>query len=314
MGLPCTHICDIRRVTGGLIPLDFHEHWYWDRNSTIQPLLDPLRARKQHMGNPRVARTGRILSRGEEQAKRLLICSACYRQGHTMSSRNCPLKLQASITMQSQMFLDLDIITTQSLAPVTPIASITLVITARIASIVLEAIAPIASTTPEATALTTSIALEATAPIASTALEVTAPTTSTTLKKQLSPDRPEVLMQAYLAEKTAWLAQHLTVRPTEYRKARKWKTPRPKVLKEQAFYMPRERRDLAGTIIVDKANWTNEEIIVWLDNEERKEEEEYNRLQVEFDANGQRHIENTHQEIWARVEGEVARDSERYIL
>ncbi len=88
--------------------------------------------------------------------------------------------------------------------------------------------------------------------------------------RQLSPNRPEVLIQAYLAEKAAWLAQHPTVRPTEYRKSRKWKTPRPKVLKEQVFYMPKERRDLTGTIIANKANWSNEEIIAWLDNEEKR--------------------------------------------
>jgi hypothetical protein len=69
-------------------------------------------------------------------------------------------------------------------------------------------------------------------------------------------------MQAYLAEKTAWLAQYPTVRPIEYCKARKWKIPRPKILKEQAFYMPKERRDLLGIVIAEKANWTNEEIIV----------------------------------------------------
>ena len=57
-----------------------------------------------------------------------------------------------------------------------------------------------------------------TVPIASPVL--TAPTAST-VHKQLSPDRPEVLMQAYLAEKAAWLAKHPTIRPTEYRKARK---------------------------------------------------------------------------------------------
>jgi hypothetical protein len=78
--------------------------------------------------------------------------------------------------------------------------------------------------------------------------------------------------------------------------------------------MPKERRDLNGNIIAIKANWTNEEIIVWLDNKERKEEEEYNRLQVEFNANGQRHAENRRREIWARVAEEVARDSELYIL
>ena len=41
------------------------------------------------------------------------------------------------------------------------------------------------------------------APVASPVL--TAPTVPT-VPRQLSPDRPEVLMQAYLAEKEAWLA------------------------------------------------------------------------------------------------------------
>jgi hypothetical protein len=147
-------------------------------------------------------------------------------------------------------------------------------------------------------------------------LQATAPTASaiSTVPKQLSPDRPEVLIQAYLAEKTAWLARNPTIRPAEYRKARKWKTPRPKVLKEQVFYMPRERRDLKGNIIANKANWTPEEIIVWLDNEERKEELEYTSLQAKFDANGQRHTEDGCRDIWARIEEEHTRDAERYVL
>jgi hypothetical protein len=288
MGLPCAHICDIRRATGGLVPLDFHEHWYWDRKSTLQPLLDPLWAGRQRIANSRVSHTGRILSTGEEPTKQLPTCSACHKQSHTRSSRNCPLKLQASIATQSQMLLEMDIAARQPLVPIAHTAS-----TTPIASPVL--IAPTAPTVPVASPV------------------ITAPTAST-VPKQLSLDRPEVLMQAYLAEKTAWLAQHPTVRPTEYRKARKWKTPRPKILKEQVFYMPKERRDFSGTIIANKANWTNEEIIVWLDNEERKEEEEYNKLQAEFDANSERHIENGCTEIWARLEEEHARDAERYIL
>ena len=153
-----------------------------------------------------------------------------------------------------------------------------------------------------------------TAPVAPVTSTVQAVLTAPVAPKQLSPDRPEVLIQAYLAEKTAWLAQHPTVRPTEYRRARKWKNPRPKVLKEQVFYMPKERRDLTGTIIANKANWSNEEIMVWLDNEERKEEEEYNRLESEFVRNGNRFAENGHKDIWARIEEEYTRDSERYIL
>jgi len=190
-----------------------------------------------------VSHTGRILSTSEEPTKQLPTCSACHKQGHIRSSRNCPLKLQASIARQSQILLDLDIVATQTVASTALTASTEQAV--RIA-------AP-AHPAPTAQAV------------------LTAP-------KQLSPDRPEVLMQAYLAEKTAWLAQHPTVRPTEYRRARKWKNPRPKVSKEQVFYMPKERRDLSGTIIATKANWTNEEIMVWLDNEERKEEQEYNRL------------------------------------
>ena len=118
MGLPCAHICEIKKATGGLTPSDFHEHWYWDRKSTIQPLLDPLPARKQHTRDLQVACIGRILSRGEEQTKRLPTCSACHRQGHIMSSRNCPLKLQASIARESQILLDLDILARQSPAPI----------------------------------------------------------------------------------------------------------------------------------------------------------------------------------------------------
>jgi hypothetical protein len=138
-----------------------------------------------------------------------------------MSSNSCPLKLQASIARQGQILLDLDMQESQPLVPV-PMAS------------------------PALTAPTVS-----TMPVASPVL--TGPTASI-VPKQLSPDRPEVLIQAYLAEKAVWLAQHPTVRPTEYRKARKVKTLRPKVLKEQVFYMPRERRDLIGAVIADKAN------------------------------------------------------------
>jgi hypothetical protein len=282
MGLPCAYICDIKKDTGGLTPADFHEHWYWERKSTLRPLLDPIQARKQHTRHPRTARTGRILSTGEELTKQLPKCSACHRQGHTMSSRNCPLKLQASIATQSQMLLEMDII---AAAPVAPTA-------------------PTAPTAPiEAAALAAPVLIEPTVSIASP------------VPKQLSPDRPEVLIQAYLAEKAMWLAQHPTTRPTDYRKARKWKTLRPKVLKEQVFYMPRERRDITtGTIIAEKADWTNEEIIVWLDNRERQEQSEYDRLEVEFTGNGNRFAENGIRDIWARVGREYAQDSERYIL
>ncbi len=67
---------------------------------------------------------GCILSTGEEPIKQLPTCLACYRQGHTRSSRNCPLKLQALIATQNQILLEMDIVARQPLAPTVPAASI----------------------------------------------------------------------------------------------------------------------------------------------------------------------------------------------
>jgi hypothetical protein len=211
-----------------------------------------------------------------------------------MGSRNCPLRLQASITAQSQ---------TVSRQPVPIIPSTTVSITA---SIPLEATYASVNPLPSSQI---SIGIQLSPPRVSLQPEL-----QPQLSKQLSPDRPEVLIQAYLAEKDAWLSKHPTIRPSEYRKARKWKTPRPKILKEQVFYMPKERRNLAGIVIADKANWTNEEIIVWLANEEKREQDEYNRLNLEFTENSNRHTENRPRDIWARLQEEHARESEQYIL
>ena len=96
MGLCCAHVCDLKKTAGGLIPSDFHEHWYRERDSTIQSLLDPIWAGRRHITNLRLSQTGRILSTGEEAPQRQLpTCSACHRQGHSRSSRNCPLKIQS---------------------------------------------------------------------------------------------------------------------------------------------------------------------------------------------------------------------------
>ena len=54
--------------------------------------------------------------------------------------------------------------------------------------------------------------------------------------------------------------------------------------------------------------------MVWLDNRERQEQNEYNQLEVEFISNRNRFIESGSRDVWARVEREYAQDSERYIL
>ena len=73
--------------------------------------------------------------------------------------------------------------------------------------------------------------------------------------------------------------------------------------------MPKERRDLISTIIAKKANQLNKEIIVQLDNKERREEEEFNTLQDEFNINSQRYTKNIRGELQERLEREYTRDT-----
>ena len=61
--------------------------------------------------------------------------------------------------------------------------------------------------------------------------------------------------------------------------------------------MPKERRDLNSNIIAIKANWTNKKIIVWLNNKEKKDKKEYNRLESEFVRNGNKHIKDRSKKI-----------------
>jgi hypothetical protein len=170
------------------------------------------------------------------------------------------LKLQASITSQSQRLLNIKVAANQPLLLTGPITTVS--ITASIPAFTpLTAIyTPIIS--PARSQISIDIQLNPLT-ISPTQLELQPqPPTISPIQlelrpqppKKLLPDRPEVLIQAYLAEKAAWLAQHPTIRPIGYRKARKWKTPQPNILKEHLFYIPKKRRDLIGTIIAEKAN------------------------------------------------------------
>ena len=81
---------------GGLTPSDFHQHWYWERDykSIIYPLLNLVYAGRQYNRDAQqIAPTGRILSAGKAApARQAPTCSACSNQGHTRTSRECPLK------------------------------------------------------------------------------------------------------------------------------------------------------------------------------------------------------------------------------
>jgi hypothetical protein len=117
-GLPCAHLYDRRRDTGGFIPEDFHRHWFWDYNSTAVPYRDPSIIQPPNLP---VAHTGRILSEFErvERTRAPPKCTACYRIGHTRASRNCPIRLHASIVEDSNR-LEQGLLSQASAIPVTP--------------------------------------------------------------------------------------------------------------------------------------------------------------------------------------------------
>ena len=103
MGLPCAHIVDERKASGGLRPQDFDAHWFWDRNDPRVPLREPRQV-QAYSSSQRVANTGRILSsfEADPSTRAPPKCSACHQLGHTRKSKNCPIKLRASIAESNQ--------------------------------------------------------------------------------------------------------------------------------------------------------------------------------------------------------------------
>jgi hypothetical protein len=78
--------------------------------------------------------------------------------------------------------------------------------------------------------------------------------------------------------------------------------------------MPKERRDLTGNIIASKANWSPEEIMAWINYEEKCEEELEQQLQSEFVSNRNRHTLVGVNNIWRAIREEVDREDDRYII
>lgn len=105
MGLPCAHVVDERKASGGLRPQDFDAHWFWDRNDPRVPLREPRQVQVSSSSQrQRVANSGRILSSFEPDPpiRAPSKCSACHQLGHTRKSKICPIKLRASIAESNQ--------------------------------------------------------------------------------------------------------------------------------------------------------------------------------------------------------------------
>ena len=101
------------------------------------------------------------------------------------------------------------------------------------------------------------------------------------------PGRPELIYQAYLAEKEAWLAANPTVLPLQYRHKRglpKWSES---WCRQNKKFLPYQRLNLQSeTLIPGDPNWSYEELRAWLDWDQKKQEEADQEAEAELIAAG----------------------------
>lgn len=101
------------------------------------------------------------------------------------------------------------------------------------------------------------------------------------------PSRPELIYQAYLAEKEAWLASNPNVLPAQYRTKRGLTRWSDKWCQQNTKFLPASRLNLQTEALVrGDPKWTLEEIRAWLDWDQRKEQEAEQEAEAELIAAG----------------------------
>ena len=85
--------------------------------------------------------------------------------------------------------------------------------------------------------------------------------------KPLHPDRPEMCMIHYNTERSKWLEENPTVSIDKYREVRGLPTYTNNDIKYHCYRHLRfyERRAPTGEIVSREPNWTDEEVIAWID-------------------------------------------------
>jgi hypothetical protein len=103
------------------------------------------------------------------------------------------------------------------------------------------------------------------------------------------PGRIEVIYQAYLTEKTTWLAANPTVQPAQYRSKRglqKWSKAACD-RRSLRWHLPLKRLNLeTETLIEGQPKWTDEEIHAWLDWDWQQEQVIEQQVEAEVVAAG----------------------------
>lgn len=103
------------------------------------------------------------------------------------------------------------------------------------------------------------------------------------------PGRIELIYQAYLAEKTTWLAANPTVQPAQYRSKRglrKWSKAACD-RRSLRWHLPLKRLNLeTETLIEGQPKWADEEIHAWLDWDQQQEQVIEQQVEAEVVAAG----------------------------
>jgi hypothetical protein len=101
------------------------------------------------------------------------------------------------------------------------------------------------------------------------------------------PGRPELIYQAYIAEKEAWLAANPAILPAQYRSKRGLPRWSESWCRQHKKFLPYQRLNLQSeTLIPGDPNWSYEELRAWLDWDEKKQEEADQEAEAELIAAG----------------------------
>lgn len=284
-GLPCAHkIDEYREHKVSLRPSDFHLHWYWDRYIALSaPTLDPIRvitysrtqagtqalagtqAPARTQVEARTRSTKRIPSGFEATEPHERRCGQCRLPGHTKRSIRCMINIRRQnqeLELASDRFaqsanriMELDFDLSEDLHTNSQ----------------LQSIAQIAGQQLESGSNTRSVSNNP----ESTTIEVDT--------RPIWPGRPELIYQAYLAEKEAWLAANPAVLPAQYRNKRGLTRWSESWCRQHKKFLPYQRLDLQSeTLILGDPNWSYEELRAWLDWDEKKQEEADQEAEAEL--------------------------------
>jgi hypothetical protein len=101
------------------------------------------------------------------------------------------------------------------------------------------------------------------------------------------PGRPELIYQAYIAEKEAWLAANPAILPAQYRSKRGLPRWSESWCRQHKKFLPYQRLNLQSeTLIPGDPNWSYEELRAWLDWDVKKQEEADQHAEAELLAAG----------------------------